>query len=75
MTQDQIEHIKNLPSIKEVLASDGTPTWIKDLIRTALKKDCVDAAGALELVSGLFTRRCDLMLRGDKSPFYTKGND
>lgn len=74
MTKDQIERIKDMPSIEEVLKMDSTPTWVKELIKTALRKDCVDAANCLELVSQLFTRRCDIMLRGDRSPFYKPGS-
>lgn len=70
MTKEEIQRIKDMPSMEEFLTMDSTPTWVKDLIRTALKKDYVDAANCLEVVSQLFTRHCDLMLRSDKSPFH-----
>lgn len=69
MTPEQIKFIRDLPSIEDVLASPSVDQWVKNALLIALKKDIVDAANGAELVAMLLTRKCDLALRGDKSPF------
>jgi hypothetical protein len=39
------------PSISEVLASPTTSYWLKDALRTALNRDCVDAANDAEVLA------------------------
>ena len=42
----------------EKLSGDPfTPYWVQSIIQQGLRKDCVDAANALEHVAGLFVRR------------------
>lgn len=69
MTPEQIKFIRDLPSVEEFLASESVHSWVKDALRTALKKDIVDAANGADLLSMLLTRRCDIALRGNASPF------
>lgn len=52
------------PSTENVLASPCTSYWLKNALRSALERDCVDAAADAELLARLLRARCDEALYG-----------
>lgn len=51
-----------LPSIDAVLASPSTSDWLKNTLRSALRRDCCDAAADAGLLSVLLSDRADGLL-------------
>ena len=51
-----------LPTIDEALGSCCISYWLKDALRSALQRDCVDAARDAELLSKLLSTHCDKAL-------------
>ena len=49
-------------SIRETLDSPCTSTWLKDALRSALRRDCVDASHDAEVLAMLLSARADEML-------------
>ena len=52
----------DLPSIDEVLAGPAASIWLKMALRSALRRDPVDAAHDSEILAQLLRRRCDAIL-------------
>lgn len=50
------------PTVEELLADFSTPYWVKDTLRLAMTKDCVEAASALEIMARAMAQRCDKLL-------------
>lgn len=48
--------------IEQILESPATSLWLRDLIRAALKRDCVDVANELEWLSELMSARANAMI-------------
>ena len=48
----------------ELLNDPATPFWAADVIRVALTKDPVDAAGVFEVLAQAFSARADKILKG-----------
>lgn len=49
--------------IQKVLASPSASNWIKGALRSALSRDCVDAARDAEFLATLLSARADELLR------------
>lgn len=47
----------SLPTIQQVIASPCTSYWLKDALKSALDRDCVDAARDAELLAAILSRR------------------
>jgi hypothetical protein len=54
----------DLPSIEEVLAHPAASFWLKTALRSALRRDPVDAAHDSEILARLLEERCDKILSG-----------
>lgn len=54
----------DLPSIDEVLADPAASVWLKTALRSALRRDPVDAAHDSEILARLLEERCDKILSG-----------
>ena len=54
----------DLPSIDEVLADSAASCWLKTALRSALRRDPVDAAHDSEILARLLEERCDKILSG-----------
>jgi hypothetical protein len=52
----------DLPSIDEVLADPAASIWLKMALRSALRRDPVDAAHDSEILAQLLGQRCDAIL-------------
>jgi hypothetical protein len=52
----------DLPSIYEVLADPAASFWLKTALRSALRRDPVDAAHDAEILAQLLGQRCDALL-------------
>jgi hypothetical protein len=52
----------DLPSIDEVLADPAASFWLKMALRSALRRDPVDAAHDSEILAQLLRQRCDAIL-------------
>ena len=50
-------------AILHVLGSQAASYWLKDALRTALQRDCVDAAKDADCLARLLRDYCDAMLR------------
>jgi hypothetical protein len=48
----------NLPTIPEVLADSTASYWLKDALRSALKRDIVDAANDAQVLAEVLADRC-----------------
>jgi hypothetical protein len=48
---------ERLPSVAEVLADPCASYWLKNALRGALERDCVDAANEAALLADLLTAR------------------
>lgn len=46
------------PSVTEILADPTASYWLKDAIREALARDCVDAANDAEMLARVLAARC-----------------
>ena len=53
---------RDLPSIDEVLADPAASLWLKTALRSALRRDPVDAAHDSEILAQLLGQRCDAIL-------------
>jgi hypothetical protein len=53
-----------IPTPEELLADPCTPFWAQDVIRVALKKDCIDAANVLDVLAKSFNKRASQILGG-----------
>jgi hypothetical protein len=53
----------DLPSIDEVLAAPAASTWLKTALRSALRRDPVDAAHDSAILAQLLGLRCVAILR------------
>lgn len=51
--------------IDQIANNPCTPYWIKDIIRVAMSKDCVDVVNALDALAKAFERRLKI-IQGDK---------
>jgi len=48
------------PSLAETIMSDPTSSyWLKDALRSALKRDCVDAARDAQRLAEVLASRCN----------------
>jgi hypothetical protein len=54
----------DLPSIDEVLGDPAASYWLKTALRSALRRDPVDAAHDSEILARLLEERCDKILSG-----------
>ena len=45
------------PTPDEILASPSTSHWLKDALKSALNRDCVDAASDAELLAFVLSER------------------
>ncbi len=54
---------ENLLTVSELMADPCTPFWVSELIPVLLRKDACDVAGALELLSAVFSKRADDLLK------------
>ena len=52
----------DLPSIDDVLANPAASFWLKMALRSALRRDPVDAAHDSEVLAQLLGQRCDAIL-------------
>ena len=52
----------DLPTIDEVLADPAASFWLKMALRSALRRDPVDAAHDSEVLAQLLGQRCDAIL-------------
>jgi hypothetical protein len=52
----------DLPSIDEVLVDPAASFWLKMALRSALRRDPVDAAHDAEILAQLLGQRCDAIL-------------
>lgn len=50
--------MNTFPTIPEVLNDPATSYWLKDTLRSALKRDIVDAANDAEVLAKLLANRC-----------------
>ena len=50
------------PTIQELLNSPSVSFWLKDALRSALRRDCVDASHDAELLAMVLGARADEML-------------
>lgn len=48
-----------VPTPEEVLQSPTTSQWLKDALRAALNRDCVDASHDGEVLAMILSQRCD----------------
>ena len=55
--------MNTLPTIPEVLANPCTSYWLANALRSALKRDIVDAANDAETLVGLLTTRLESRTR------------
>jgi hypothetical protein len=55
----------DLPSIDEVLADPAASFWLKMALRSALRRDPVDAAHDSQILAQLLGQRCDAILLAD----------
>lgn len=51
---------------EQLLTDPSTPFWTADVIRVAMTKDLVDAAGVFEVLAPAFSARADAILRGER---------
>ena len=52
----------DLPSIDEVLVDPAASTWLKTALRSALRRDPIDAAHDSATLAQLLGQRCDAIL-------------
>jgi tRNA isopentenyl-2-thiomethyl-A-37 hydroxylase MiaE len=52
-----------LPTIPEVLADPCSSYWLKDTLRSALKRDIVDAANDAQVLAEVLADRCENLTR------------
>jgi len=50
------------PTIRQVLDNPSTSYWLKDTLKSAMRRDCVDASHDAELLALLLGARADEML-------------
>lgn len=55
-----------IPTISELMADPCTPFWVSEFIPVLLRKDACDVAGALELLSAVFSKRADDLLKSGR---------
>jgi hypothetical protein len=48
--------------IANIMDSPSTSTWLRNALRSALSRDCVDAANDAELLATLLRKRTDYIL-------------
>ncbi len=48
---------RKLPTVEELLASPGVSYWLKDALKSALNRDCVDASHDAELLAAVLGER------------------
>lgn len=53
------------PTIEGVLADPAASFWLKNALRSALRRDPVDAANDAEVLAKLLDERCRKLLTGD----------
>ena len=53
-----------IPTAEELLTDPSTPFWAAEVIRVALGKDPVDAAGVFDVLAQAFAARAHAILRG-----------
>ena len=49
--------------IEDILADDAASFWIKESLRSAIERDCVDAATDVKILAKLLCDRADAILR------------
>jgi hypothetical protein len=54
--------MNTLPTIPEVLANPCTSYWLRDAIRSAVRRDPVDALNDAEFLADLLTARLDALV-------------
>jgi hypothetical protein len=54
----------DVPRIDEVLADPAASFWLRTALRSALRRDPVDAAHDSEILARLLDERCDQILFG-----------
>lgn len=50
---------RRIPTVQEVLQSPTSSNWLKDALRSALNRDCVDASHDAEILAMILGQRCD----------------
>jgi hypothetical protein len=55
--------MNSLPSTETILASPCTSYWLKDAIRAALSRDCLDALRDAETLAAILKRRVEGIVR------------
>jgi hypothetical protein len=56
-----------LPTLQQVLDSPSTSNWLKNALRSAIQRDCVDAANDAEVLAALLRRHANWALYGLRS--------
>lgn len=51
-----------IPTIDEVMADPAVSHWLKDALREAMRRDCVDVVNDARLLHTLLKHRCDAIL-------------
>lgn len=54
--------MKAFEKVQRILESNGASFWLKDALRSALSRDCVDAARDAEILAEILKERCDEIL-------------
>jgi hypothetical protein len=55
------------PKIAEILNDPTTSYWLSDALRSALNRDCLDAARDAELLAQVLKERCDLVVYAENN--------
>lgn len=50
--------------VMAMMADPATSEWVRQVLRTAMQRDCVDAANDAEVVAAVLARRVDAYLAG-----------
>jgi Family of unknown function (DUF6011) len=58
-----VERAETIPTVSELMASPETPFWVSELIPVLLRKDPCDVSGALELLSAVFSKRANDLVK------------
>lgn len=58
---------QSLPTLQQVLDSPTASYWLKNALRSAIARDCVDAANDAEVLAALLRRHANFALYGLRS--------
>lgn len=61
-----LEYMKNYEQISKFLNNSSTPEWAREIVKTAMMKDVVEAANVLDTLAQLFATRCDEIVEAGK---------